>query len=211
MSETNLVINEKYTKLASGEQISRTAQALEANGIRVFVVENREEARKKLLELLPEKAEVFLSSSTTINELGVGEEIDQSGRYDSVRAKLARMDRATQGREMIKMGAVPEYIIGSVHAVTESGSLIIASNTGSQLAGYASSAAKVIYVVGTHKIVPTLEEGFTRVEEYSLPLEDVRAMQAYGMHSNISKLLIVHREVMPGRVSLILVKDKVGF
>lgn len=211
MGETNLVVNEKYAKLASEEQISHVAQALEANGIRVFVVENREEARNKLLELLPEKAEVFLSSSTTINELGVVEEIDQSGRYDSVRVKLASMDRATQGREMIKMGAVPEYIIGSVHAVTENGSLIIASNTGSQLAGFAASAANVVYVVGSHKIVPTLEEGFKRVEEYSLPLEDVRAMQAYGMHSNISKLLIVHREVMPGRVSLILVKDKIGF
>ncbi|NPV55817.1 MAG: lactate utilization protein [Anaerolineae bacterium] len=211
MSETTLPINEKYAQLASDEQIERTAKALEANGIRVFVVANREEAKAKLLELLPAKAEVFLSSSTTLNELGVAEEIDGSGAYDSVRAKLAKMDNATQGREMIKMGAVPEYMVGSVHAVTEGGSLIIASNTGSQLAGYAASAAHVIYVVGTHKIVPTLEEGFKRVEEYSLPLEDIRALKAYGMHSNVSKLLIVHREVMPDRTMMILVKEKLGF
>lgn len=211
MTEKMATIDAKYAQLASDEQIERTRQALESNGIRTVVVENRQEARKKLLELLPEKAEVFLGSSVTLQELGVSEDIDHSGRYDSVRVRLAKMDRATQGREMVKMGAVPEYMVGSVHAVTESGSVLIASNTGSQLAGYAASAAHVIWVVGTQKIVSTLEEGFRRIENYCLPLEDERALQVYGMHSNISKILIVHREVMPGRTTMILVKEKLGF
>jgi len=211
MTEKIAPIDEKYAHLASDEQIERTRRALESNGIRTLVAENRQEARQKLLALLPEKAEVFLGSSVTLQELGVSEDIDHSGRYDSVRVRLAKMDRATQGREMVKMGAVPEYMVGSVHAVTESGSVLIASNTGSQLAGYAASAAHVIWVVGTQKIVPTLEEGFRRIENYCLPLEDERALQAYGMHSNISKILIVHREVMPGRTTMILVKEKLGF
>jgi L-lactate utilization protein LutC len=211
MTQTVPATNEKYATLASDTQIERTMKALEANGIRTLVVANKEEARSKLLELLPPGAEVFLGSSVTVSELGVAQDIDNSGRYDSVRVKLAKMDRSTQAREMIKMGAIPEYIVGSVHAVTETGSVIIASNTGSQLAPYAASAAHVIWVVGAQKIVPTLEEGFKRIEEYSLPLEDRRAMQAYGMHSSINKLLIVHREIMPGRTVMILVKEKLGF
>lgn len=203
--------NEAFARLASDEQIERTAQALEARGIDTFVAANAAEARTKLFELLPAAAEVFLAASATLTELGVPDEINNSGRYDSVRARLAKMDRATQNREMVKMGAVPEYIVGSVHAVTEEGSVIVASNTGSQLAPYAASAARVIWVVGAQKIVSTLDEGFRRVHEYALPLEDARMMQAIERHSSVNKLLVVHREVIPDRTTMILVKEKLGF
>ena len=124
-----------------------------------------------------DNAEVFTASSVTLKTLGISEEIDSSGHYDSVRAKLTLMDRKTQKREMEKMGATPEYMVGSVHAVTENGHVIIASNTGSQLAGYVSAAAHIIWVVGTQKIVPTFEDGMERLEEYTFPLGPVlRAM-----------------------------------
>lgn len=209
MIESKLTPNMAYAKLASDEQIERTAKALEANGIRVIVAANGEEAKQKLFEVIPAGSEVFTGSSTTLDTLGIPDEVDK--RYDSVRAKLAKMDRATQMREMIKMGAVPEYIVGSVHAVTETGSVIIASNTGSQLAGYAASAAHVVWVIGAQKIVPNLEEGMKRVQEYSLALEDARALKVYGMNSSLSKLLIVHKEVMPDRTTMILVKENLGF
>jgi hypothetical protein len=121
------------------------------------------------------------------------------------------MDPKTQNRKMQKMGATPEYMVGSVQAVTETGSVIIASKTGSQLAGYASAAAHVIWVVGTQKIVLTLEDGLKRVTEYTLPLEDARAFKAYSIHSSINKLLIVHKEFIPGRTTMILVKENLGF
>lgn len=208
---SNLVPNETFARLASDEQIKRTSQALEAHGIRTLIAANGDEARKRLFELLPEGAEVFLGLSTTLKELGVIEDIDNSGRYNSVRARLAKMDRATQNREMVKMGAVPEYIVGSVHAVTEDGSVIIASNSGSQLAPYAASAARVIWLVGAQKIVRTLEDGFRRVYEYALPLEDARLMETLGLHSSVNKLLVVHREILPERTTMILVKEKLGF
>jgi hypothetical protein len=121
------------------------------------------------------------------------------------------MDPKTQNREMQKMGATPEYMIGSVHAVTEAGRVIIASKTGSQLAGYAAAAEHVIWVVGTQKIVPTLEDGLRRLEEYTLPLEDARSLKVYGVNSSINKLLIVNREYKPGRTTMILVKENLGF
>ena len=211
MIATPMIEVTDFAHLASNAQIERTRQALEANNIHVFVAENGIDAKKKLFELIPENAEVFISSSTTLNNLGVTEEIDKSGRYNSVREKLAMMDPKTQTREMQKLGATPEYILGSVHAVTETGHVIIASGTGSQLAGYVAAAAHVIWVVGTQKIVPTLEDGMKRVEEYTLPLESARVFKAYGMRSSINKLLIVNKESRPGRTTMILVKENLGF
>lgn len=206
---SKLVPNTEYARLASDDQIERAARALEANGIRVFIAASGEDAKAKLFEMIPPGAEVFTATSRTLDTLGFPAEVDR--RYNSVRARLATMDQQTQGREMVKLGAVPEYIVGSVHAVTEEGDVVIASNTGSQLAGYAASAAHVVWVVGAQKIVPNLDAAMKRIREYTYPLEDERALQAYGMNSSISKLLIVHREVMPGRTTMILVKENVGF
>lgn len=211
MIPTNMNETNKFAQLASDTQIERTRQALEANNIHTIVAENGADAKKKLFELIPDNAEIFISSSTTLNALGISEEIDKSGHYDSVRAKLAMMDRNTQNRDMQKMSATPEYMIGSVHAVTETGQVIIVSKTGSQLAGYVAGAAHVIWMVGAQKIVATLDDGLKRVDEYTLPLEDARAFKAYGMHSSINKLLIVNKEFMSDRTTMILVKENLGF
>lgn len=211
MLTTPLIETTKFAILASDAQVERTVKALEINNIHAIVTENGAEAKKSLFEIIPADAEIFTSSSVTLNALGITEEIDESGHYNSVRAKIALMDRNTQNREMQKLGSTPEYMIGSVHAVTETGHVIIASKTGSQLAGYAASAANLIWVVGTQKIVPTLENGMERIEEYTLPLENARALNAYGVESSIDKLLIVKKEFAPGRTTMILVKENLGF
>lgn len=209
--ETALVPNMAYAELASDEKIQRTIEALNAHGMNATVVENASEARKKITELLPAGVEVFTANSLTLKELGIADDVDNSERYNSVRAQLAKYDYKTQGREMNKMGTTPEYVIGSVHALTETGSVLVASATGSQLAPYASGAAKVIWVVGSQKIVPDLDEAMTRLEQYTFALEDARALKAYGMHSSINKTLVVHRETTPGRINVIIVKENVGF
>lgn len=211
MLTTPLIETTKFAILASDAQLERTVNALEINNIHAIVTENGAEAKKRLFEIIPADAEIFTSSSVTLNALGITEEIDESGHYDSVRAKIALMDRKTQNREMQKLGSTPEYMIGSVHAVTETGQVIIASKTGSQLAGYAASAANLIWVVGTQKIVPTLEDGMERIEEYTLPLENARSLNTYGVESSIDKLLIVNKEFAPGRTTMILVKENLGF
>jgi hypothetical protein len=211
MIPTNTLEISDFSLLASDAQIERTVRALEANNFQTIVAENGADAKKKLLEMIPANAEVFTASSATLNALGISEEIDKSGNYDSVRAKLDLMDRKTQNREMMKLGATPEYMIGSVHAVTETGCVIIASKTGSQLAGYVAAAVHVIWVVGSQKIVPSIEVGLKRIEEYTLPLESARLLKAYGTASAINKLLIVNKESKPGRTTLILVKENLGF
>jgi hypothetical protein len=208
---SQLTPNQDFAKLASDEQIERTVKALEANGIHAVVAENGEAARRIFFEAVPEGAEVFLGASVTLETLGIKDEIDQSGRYDSLRPKIFAMDRATQGREIRKLGGAPDYAAGSVHAVTEDGQIMIASNTGSQLGPYASSAGKVVWVVGAQKLVKDLNEGFKRIYEYDLPLETEHMRQLYNAGTGVNKVLIVNREIRPNRITLIIVKEELGY
>lgn len=200
-----------WNALASDESIQKTMAALKANGIDVIVAENGEKAKAKVLEMLPQNAGVMNMSSITLETIGIDKEVNNSGKYNSVKNKLAEMDRKTQGREMQKLGASPEYAVGSVHAVTEDGKVVIASNTGSQLPAYVYTSSHVIWVVGSQKIVKDLDEAIKRIYEYVLPLESERLKKVYGVGSNVSKLLIINKEISPQRLTLILVKEKLGF
>lgn len=208
---SNLIPNQEFARLASDEQIERVVHALEANGIHAVVAENGEEARRIFFELVPDGAEVFLGASVTLETLGIRDEIDKSGRYDALRPKMFAMDRATQAREIRKLVGAPDYAAGSVHAVTEDGQVLIASNTGSQLGPYASGAGKIIWVVGAQKIVKDLNEGFRRIYEYDLPLETEHMRQLYNAPTNVNKILVVNREIRPGRITMILVKEELGY
>ncbi len=202
-----------FSQLATDDIITKTISALKANGVESSVVENSQEAKQKVLDLLPKGAEVIAMSSETLIQTGIRQEIDEPGNYQSVRKKLMSMNRETQNREMNKLGAAPEFAVGSVHAVTQDGKIIVASNTGSQLPAYVYGAEHVIWVVGTQKIVANLDEGLKRIYDYVLPLESVRLNKAYNLTTGsfVSKLLIINKEVKPGRITLIFVKEKLGF
>ncbi len=208
---TTLAPNREFEKLASDEQIERTAKALEANNIHTLIAENGEKAKRLFFELIPDGSEVFLGASVTLETLGIKDEIDKSGRFDALRPRMFAMDRATQGREIRKLGGAPDYAAGSVHAVTENGQVLIASNTGSQLGPYASGAGNVIWVVGAQKIVKDLDEGLQRIYEYCLPREKVHMQQLYNTGTGVNKILIVNKEFRPNRITMIIVKEELGF
>ncbi|MGH8246203.1 MAG: LUD domain-containing protein [Gammaproteobacteria bacterium] len=211
MLESTLNVNEEFARLATDEQIERAATALEANGIHTIVVENGEAAKKIVLEMIPKGAEVHSGASVTLETLGIKDILEKSGDYDAVRPKIFSMDRKTQADEIRVLGARPAYMLGSVHAVTEDGHVVIASNTGSQLGPYASGAGKVIWVAGTQKIVKDVNEGLRRIQEYVYPLEEVHMQQLYGVGTGVNKILIVNREIRSGHITMILVKEKLGF
>lgn len=200
-----------WDKLASEKTIKKTIIALKASGIEAEVVENGERAKQKVLQLIPQGSEVMTMTSQTLEAIRLDKEINESGQYNAVRPKLTAMDRNTQSREMAKLVAAPDWVVSSIHAVTEDGHLLIASNTGSQLSAGAYGGGKIIFVVGTQKIVRDLEDGLKRIYEYSLPLEDARAKKVYGMPSAVNKILIINKEVMPERITVILVKENLGF
>ena len=207
----SLTPNWVFAELASDAEIERAAQALEAHGIHTLIAENGEEAEQMVFDLLPEGAEVFTASSQTLEQLNIPADLERSEQYDLVRAKLKKMDPKTQSREMVKLGATPEYIIGSVHAVTGEGQVLIASNTGSQLGPYSAGAEKVIWVVGAQKIVRDFNEGMQRIEEYAYPREHEKLLRAMGMHGGINQILMVNEEVKPGCITMIIVKEELGF
>ena len=201
---------QSFAEPASEEQIARAVQALTANNIRAIVVDDRAAALRALLEVLPEGAEVFTASSQTLEAMGALKAINESGRFDAIRPKLLKLDRQTQGREMRKLAGSPDYVVGSVHAITEQGQVLVASGGGSQLASYVYGAGKVVWVAGTQKIVADLNEGFRRIDEHSLPLEDARMRQTRGVGSLVGKVLIFNREPA-GRTTLILVREALGY
>jgi hypothetical protein len=201
----------RFGTLAAEDRVERTAAALEANGITVLRAADAAEARKIVLGLVPEGAQVHHGASKTLEATGIAEELEKSGRYEHLRPRIFGMDRKTQANEIRRLVAAPDVMLGSVHAVTETGSLLAASMGGSQLGPYVSGAGRVILVVGTQKIVPDLAEGLSRINEYSFPLEDARAQLAYGIHSAVNKILIINGEAAPGRITVVLVDELLGF
>ena len=203
---------DKWSTLPSKETIEETIKALKKNNIDAYFVETAEDAKNKFFEILPEGAEVLNNSSVTLDTIGISKEIMESKKYDAVKNKLMAMDRKTQKREMQKLGSAPQWAVGSVHAVTKDGHVLIASNSGSQIPGYSFGAEHVIWVVGAQKIVKDIDEGIKRIFEHSLPLESQRVKIAYGMpESAVRRILILENEAMQGRSTLIFVNEVLGY
>src|SRR5690349_23257474 len=200
----------RFTTLPDEETLATTVVALEEHGFSVEVVDDLDAARQAVLARIPHGASVMTNTSMTLTQAGIDDAINDGGSYDSARNKMAKLDFATQLQEMKEVGGQPDYALGSVHAITRDGTLVIASASGSQLASYVWGAANVIFVVGAQKLVPTLEAARERIVEHSLPLEDARAYAAYGQNSQIGKLLEIHQE-FPGRIHVVLVRQSVGF
>ena len=204
-------VSRRFATVADDARVKRTSAALEANGINVFRAADAAQAKEIVLGLIPDGSQVHHGASQTLEDTGITDEIEKSGRYDPIRPQIWSMDRQTQADEIRRLSAAPDVMLGSVHAVTETGSLITASMGGSQLGPYVAGAGRVILLVGTQKIVSNLEEGFRRIEGYSFPLEDARAQAAYGIHSGVNKVLIINREIAPGRITVVFVDEVLGF
>jgi LUD domain len=200
-----------FTDPAPAETLERVAAALRENNFAVEILDDAAAARTRVKDLVPEGASVFTGASETLRLSGIDEDINSSGRYESVKARSVTIDRATQLAEIWRMLACPDVIVGSVAAVTETGSLVAASASGSQLAGYSGAAARVIWVVGAQKVVPDLSTALRRIENHCLPLENERAMKAYGVPSALNRILILNAEPHPGRGTVLLLRGAIGF
>ncbi len=209
--ELDLALSRAFATLANDASVSRATAALEANGIRVLRAADSADAKRIVLGLIPNGSQVHHGASQTLEVTGITDELEQSGRYEPLRPQIWSMDRATQADEIRRLSAAPDVMLGSVHAVTEDGSLVAASMGGSQLGPYVSGAGRVILVVGTQKIVADVTEGLRRIEKYAFPLEDARAQAAYGIHSGINKVLIINREITPDRITVVFVDEVLGF
>jgi acyl-CoA hydrolase len=201
---------DRFTSLPDEQTLAATVVALEEHGYSVEVVDGLDEARAAVLARIPQGSTVMTNTSVTLQDTGIADAINDGGPYDSARNKMFALDFATQAQQMKAIGGQPDYALGSVHAVTRDGTLVIASASGSQLASYSWGAANVIFVIGAQKLVPTLQAAHERVYQHSLILEDARAQAAYGQHSSVGKILEIHQE-LPGRIHIVLIRQRVGF
>jgi hypothetical protein len=203
------LLDETFAQPVSADRLDRAAAGLRGRGYTVHIVQNPDEARRLVLDLLPPEQGVLTATSETLRISGLAAAIDESPGIRSVRRQLAESgdDFPTQ----VKIGAAPDVVVGSVHAITEDGTMVAASASGSQLASYAAGALTAIWVVGAQKIVSDLDAALRRVRTYSLPREWDRAYEVYGQPSFIGKILILEREAFPNRGTVVLVREAIGF
>jgi acyl-CoA hydrolase len=189
--------------------IAATVAALESHGFSVEVVDDLTAARRAVVARIPHGARVWKNTSITLDETGISAEVDApDGPYDSVRLQMTAQNYAS--RQMKEIAAAPDYALGSVHAITQDGELLIGSASGSQFATVAWGAEKVVLVAGLQKVVPDLETARRRVREHSLTLENVRAQEAYGQNSSLNKTLEIYGD-LPGRMHLVLIRQVIGY
>ena len=203
-----------YTQLPSKETLEKTKTALEKHGYTVIVVKDGAVALSKIKGLVPDGASVMNGSSTTLQQIGYVDYL-KSGEHkwnNLHEAILKEKDPAKQA-VLRKHATLSDYYFGSVHALTETGEFIIASNTGSQLPHVANTSQNLVFVVSTKKIVKDLASAMERLEKHVVPLENKRMQEAYGFGTNMNKILIVKGEssFLGRKINFILVEEDLGF
>jgi hypothetical protein len=195
---------------ASNAEVDLLAANLRERNFEVVIVESTAQVRDAVMERIPEGAQVHSGKSKTLEDSGVFKELMESDRYGFIRRRTMKMDRATQGDEIRRLSSAPDVMLGSVHAVTQAGQLVVTSASGSQIGPYASGAGKLILIIGSQKIVPDLETAFRRIQEYVFPWEDARLREQIGIGTAITRTLIIERDFRPGRTTIILVREPIG-
>ena len=204
----------KYDTLASKESVEKTMRALTERGHLPEFLESRVQALARIKELIPVDASVMNGSSRTLEEINFVQYLKDGkhGWNNLHETILSEKDPTTQAM-LRKQSVLSDYYLGSAHAIAETGEIVIASNSGSQLPHIVFTSPNLILVVGTQKIAPDVEIAVARLKDYVLPLEDTR-MKSVGMGGSfISKLLIIEKEqpFMGRKSHIILVNEKLGF
>lgn len=208
---TTPITSTVFAEPAPAPRLERAAAALSAHGFAVEILEDAAAARTRVRDLIPEDAGVYTGASETLRLSGILEDINNSGRYQAIGPRVMAMDRAAEADHIRRLIASPDVAISSVAAVTETGSLVIASASGSQLPAHAGGAGQRIWVAGAQKVVPDLATALRRVEEHCLPLESARAQRVYGVPSAINRLLVLNAEYQPGHGTVLLLREAIGF
>jgi len=191
-------------------ELEKLAQRLRDRNFEVVVVDDREQAKAEVLKRIPQGASIHSGKSKTLEDIGLFKELMEDERYDFIRRRTMKMDRRTQMAEINKMSATPDVMVNSAHAVTEAGQIVITSASGSQIGPIASGAGHLILVIGSQKVVPDLDAAFLRINDVVFPYEDARLREQLGVGTKITRTLILERDFMPGRTTVILVREPVG-
>ncbi len=200
----------RFNEPVSPEILEKVAAELRKRNLEAIVVPGAPQARDEVLKRVPAGAEVHAGKSRTLEDIGVTPVLATEGKYNYLRNVYLKMDRKAQMREIRRLIAAPDIMLGSVNAVTQDGILVAASATASQLGPYAGGAGKLILVVGSQKIVPDVASALARIRDYVLPWESSQVRPVLGIDSFVGKTLIIEREWVDGRITVVLVREPVG-
>lgn len=201
-----------WTKIPSDEEIKKTVENISKRGIEIKLFETKKEALEEIKRLIPPKVSVQEGSSVTLKEIGFTDFLN-SGKHSwkNLHEEIAKENDAQKRSDLRRKSTTADVFLGSVNAISENGEIVACDNSGSRVSAYLFAAKKVILVAGIQKITPSLEKAIERVREYVWPLESERAKKAYGSPSNTSKWMILEKETTPHRITLILIKEKLGY
>jgi len=202
-----------WEKLANSESVKKTILSLKKRGISAEYFTTRNEVLNRIIEIIPPHKKVMIGGSVSLKEIGfIDFLINGKHKWNNLKDEIMLEKDPIKQVYLRRLSTTSDFFLGSVHAVAESGEIIVASETGSQIPSYAYSSANVILVVGTQKIVANLNEGLKRVREYCLPSVN-KKMKSLGMGGSIiGKILIIEQETIrkPG-LTLLFVNEKLGF
>ncbi len=203
-----------FNELADNSVVLKTINSLKVNGFLPIFVDTREEAFEKIQDLIPHEATVMNGASATLGEIGYIDYLKNGKhKWNNLHEKvLAELDPEKQSK-LRKTSVISDFYLGSAHAVTQNGEILIASNTGSQLPHLVFTSQNIIFVVGAQKIVTDLDGAFKRLDEHVIPLENKRMQGVYGVGTTHAKTLILHKEnpMMGRQIYVIIVNEKLGF
>jgi hypothetical protein len=199
-----------WTKLADEITVRKVADALSKRGIRVRIAENKREVMEQVMNLIPRHAELTTANSITLDQIGMNDAI-MNGEFVSLKEMLDVEGSAYVRNDAWRKAVTPQYGVGSVHAITENGEMVVASSSGSQLSFYAYTAEKLVLVVGTQKIVKDLNQAIDRVYQFALPLVTEQEARMGVVGTDVNKILIVEKEHILDRTTVVLVKERLGF
>ena len=201
-----------FSKVASIDTINNVIKKLEARNISAILVKDKSDALSKIIDMISEGSSLLEASSTTLKEIGFDDYLTVNPKkWDILKNKIQAESDEVKRADLRRQVTYTDYTIGSIHALTKEGEVIFASASGSQVPGYIYSAKHVIWVVGAQKIVNSVEDGIKRIREYVFPKEDARMKSIGAPGSHIAKIILFYKEMIPGRVTLVLVNEQLGF
>jgi len=211
IEEVEMTDNNLSAILADEDAIQRTVAALNARNIETTLVNSGEIAKDLLIGMVPEGAELFNNTSETLDAIGYTEFLNNTNKYNDLHKSLMAEQNPDRQRELRRLASVAEYVLGSVQAIAETGEVLVASSSGSQLGAYVYGAKYVILVAGTQKICSTLEDALARVRGYSLTRHKDWQVGQGRSPRPIGKLMLLENEITPGRIKMVLIKENLGW
>ncbi len=202
-----------WNTIPSNDVIKKTIENLKKRGFSVSLVENKAQALEKAKELIPNSnVEVMTGSSTTLYQIGFMDYyLSDKSKWNCLGPVVFSEKDPVKQSILRRKSETADYFIASVNAITEDGLLVAVDKSGSRVSALPFAAKNVILVIGAQKITADLTQAMRRIREHVFPLENERAKKAYGVGTGFGKWVIIENEFQKDRISIVLVKEVLGF